>query len=300
MRVLSSAFQEHLSSGATTLCWCWRITRRDETELGFTDHDRDIAFDGTSFEASTGFTATEIDGSVGLDVDNLDVEGALASDRLTEDDLSAGAFDNAVIEIFRVNWADPEQRVLIRYGNLGEVTRGAISFKAEVRGLAHVLQQTQGRVIQAPCDADLGDARCTINLEGPAFKGSGSVTAIADQRTFTVSGLADFASDWFTRGNMTWTSGANQGRKAELKRHARSPDTEDGTVTLELWQAMSDEVAGSDAFTLTAGCDKSFAVCQAKFANKDNFRGFPHVPGNDFALSVAQKGKNNDGGSTNS
>ena len=37
-----------------------------------------------------------------------------------------------------------------------------------------------------------------------------------------------------------------------------------------------------DTFTVTAGCDKQFATCQAKFANAVNFRGFPHMPGNDF------------------
>ena len=83
-----------------------------------------LSFDGTSFEAATGFTATEIAGAVGLNVDNLDVEGALHSDRLSEADLVAGLFDNALIEIYRVNWADLEQRVLMRYGSLGEVARG--------------------------------------------------------------------------------------------------------------------------------------------------------------------------------
>ena len=50
MRALSAGLQDHLNSGATTLCWCWRITRNDGTAFGFTDHDRDIAFDGTLFE----------------------------------------------------------------------------------------------------------------------------------------------------------------------------------------------------------------------------------------------------------
>ena len=87
MRVLPAGLQSHLATGATTLCWCWRITRNDGETLGFTDHDRDVSFDGTSFEAATGFTATEIAGSIGLNVDNLDVESAITSDRLREADL---------------------------------------------------------------------------------------------------------------------------------------------------------------------------------------------------------------------
>jgi uncharacterized phage protein (TIGR02218 family) len=92
------------------------------------------------------------------------------------------------------------QRVLMRYGGLGEVSRGETFFKAEVRGLAHELQQPKGRIIQNTCDADLGDQRCTVDLDAPAFKGTGTVLAIADERTIAVSGLDSFDQDWFTRG----------------------------------------------------------------------------------------------------
>ncbi len=295
MRVLPAGLQSHLATGATTLCWCWRITRNDGETLGFTDHDRDVSFDGTSFEAATGFTATEIAGSIGLNVDNLDVESAITSDRLREADLVAGLYDNALIEIYRVNWQDVSQRVLMRYGSLGEVSRGETAFKAEVRGLAHELQQPKGRIIQNTCDADLGDERCTVAIDDPAFKGTGTVTAVADERTFTVSGLDGFDQDWFTRGLLTWTSGANDGLKAEVKLHSKR----DGMVTLELWQAAAEAIAVADAFTITAGCDKSFRTCKAKFDNAVNFRGFPHVPGVDFALTYPDRGAKNDGGSMN-
>jgi uncharacterized phage protein (TIGR02218 family) len=99
VRALPAGLQSHLDS--TTLCWCWRITRNDGVDFGFTDHDRDLQFDGTSFEAASGFTGTEIAGAVGLNVDTLDVESAITSDRLSEDDLVAGLFDNELIEIFR-------------------------------------------------------------------------------------------------------------------------------------------------------------------------------------------------------
>ena len=295
MRVLPAGLQSHLDSGATTLCWCWRVTRNDGVTFGFTDHDRDLEFDGTSFEAASGFTGTEIAGAVGLNVDTLDVESAITSDRLSEHDLAAGLFDNALIEIYRVNWQEVSQRVLMRSGNLGEVSRGSTHFKAEVRGLAHELQQPKGRIIQFACDADLGDQRCTIDLDLPALNGVGAVSAVADQRTFTVSGLGAFDEDWFTRGLLTWTSGANAGRKAEAKLHSKR----DGVVTLELWQAMSEEVEAGDSFTITAGCDKHFGTCIRKFDNAVNFRGFPHVPGVDFALAVPDRGGKNDGGSMN-
>jgi uncharacterized phage protein (TIGR02218 family) len=293
MRALSAELRAHLDSGATTLCWCWRVTRNDGVAFGFTDHDRDLVFDGTSFEASTGFTGTEIAGAVGLNVDTLDVEGALKSDRLSEDDLVAGLYDNALIEIYRVNWQEPEQRVLMRYGNLGEVSRSRYHFSAEVRGLAHELQQPKGRIVQYGCDADLGDARCKIDLDQPAYRSDGGVVASlgGSPRLFQASGLGAYANDWFTRGLITWLSGANEGRKAEVKLHSKAGSA----VTIELWQRLSEPIAPGDTFRIVAGCDKQFSTCRTKFDNVPNFRGFPHVPGNDFMLSVASRKDKNDG-----
>ncbi len=40
-------------------------------------------------------------------------------------------------------------------------------------------------------------------------------------------------------------------------------------------------------------CDKRFATCCNVFNNINNFRGFPHIPGNDFVLSYATQGGRN-------
>ena len=39
-----------------------------------------------------------------------------------------------------------------------------------------------------------------------------------------------------------------------------------------------------------------FKTCKAKFDNSENFRGFPNVPGIDFALTYPDRGGKNDGG----
>jgi uncharacterized phage protein (TIGR02218 family) len=261
--------------------------------FGFTDHDRDLSFGGTSYEASTGFTGTEIAGAICLNVDTLDVESALKSDRLNEADLMAGLFDNALIEIYRVNWADSEQHVLMRYGNLGEVSRSLHHFRAEVRGLAHELQQPKGRIIQFGCDADLGDQRCKVDLDQAGYRTNDGVVAnlTGSPRLFGVTGLGAYDNNWFTRGLLTWLTGANTGRAAEVKLHSK----DGSSARIELWQRMSEPVALGDTFLIVAGCDKQFSTCQAKFDNVANFRGFPHVPGNDFMLSVATREGKNDG-----
>jgi uncharacterized phage protein (TIGR02218 family) len=286
MKSLSPSLQSHLSSGTTTLCWCWKITRRDGLVLGFTDHDEPVVFAGTSYEAATGFTASEVQSGIALAVDNLTVTGALSSQSLNESDLAAGVYDDAAIEIWRVNWAAPDQRVLMRKGSLGEVKRGKTGFEAEVRGLAHALNQPVGRIFAHTCDADLGDARCGVALTAA----SGAVAVAADARRFTATGLESFADGRFGGGKLTFTSGANAGRSMEVKRHI-------APSTIELWQAMSEPLAPGDGFTVTPGCDRQFATCKATFSNAANFRGHPYMPGNDTAVAPVTSSTPLDGGS---
>ena len=289
MKTLPPGLQSHLDSGTTTLCWCWKIVRRDALAQGFTDHDMPLVLDGLTYDAASGFTASEVQSTLGLAVDNLTVTGALSAATLNEADLDAGLYDDAAIEIWRVNWASPDQRALMRKGSLGEVKRGTSAFSAEMRGLAHRLNQPVGRVFAYGCDADLGDARCGKDISGGAFTATGTVVTALDNRRFTASGLGAYASGWFSAGKLTFTSGANTGRAMEIKRHA--------TGSLELWQAMSETVAPGDGFTLTAGCDKQFATCKTKFANGINFRGFAYMPGNDAVLSQPARTQKLDGGS---
>lgn len=292
MRTLPPGLQDHLDTGTTTLCHCWRLTLTGGETLGFTDHDVALAFDGTTFEADAGFTGSEIESSLGLSVDNLETAGALQSGRLDVERLRSGDFDHAAIEIWRVNWSDLSQRLLMRKGHLGEVTFGDGAFEAEVRGLAHLLGQTRGRIYQHGCDAVLGDARCGVNLDAPAFSATATVTA-AEGGSLVVAGLSA-EDDWYTRSTARWLTGTGAGRTARVKRHRR-----DGTLArITLWQAPAFAVAPGDQIRLQAGCDKQFSTCRQKFANAINFRGFPHMPGNDFVTRFARQGDpSNTGGS---
>ena len=291
MKVLSLALQAHLDDGTTTLSWCWRITRSDGVTLGFTDHDQVLTFDGTVFEPESGFAASEVRSGSDLSVDAQDAEGVLTSDRITETDIVDGHWDNAAVELWRLNWADPNQRVLMRLGAVGQIRRGRMAFVAEVRSLAHVLGQTVGRAYQASCDAALGDARCGVNLEAPAFKGSGVALALIRDRGFVASGLGVFATGWFASGTVEWTSGANVGRRAEVMMHEIAA-TE---VSITLMEVPVRALAIGDAFLIRAGCDKRLETCRDRFANALNFRGFPNIPGQDAVLRYAASGDANQG-----
>jgi uncharacterized phage protein (TIGR02218 family) len=288
MRTLPPGFQAHLDSGSTTLSHCWRVTLKSGERLGFTDHDMDMNFDGTVFEASAGFTGSSIESSLGLSVDNMEAEGALQSAHLDEARLKAGDFDHAQIEVWRVNWQDVSQRILLRKGHLGEVSYGDSAFKAEVRGLSHLLSQQKGRLYQFGCDAELADGRCGVNVANVAFAKAGLVAAV-EAAALVLSGIT-FQDDWATRGRLKFNG---NGKSVGVKRQRNV-----GALTrVDLWAALPFTVNVGDTVLLTAGCDKQFATCKAKFANVVNFRGFPHMPGTDFVATFASSSDpNNDGG----
>lgn len=283
MKTLPPGLEAHLASGATTLAWAWRITRADGESFGFTDHDRVLIFEGTMFEPESGLIASELRTGSELAVDAQDAEGVLTSERITETDIIDGRWDNAEVEVWRVNWTDPAQRVLLRRGAIGEIRRGRLAFVAEMRSLAHVLAQSVGRVFQGTCDAALGDARCGVDLDIPAFTGMGTVVDLLRPRAFTASGLGRFAAGWFAFGALEWTTGANTGRAAEVALH----DLGDGIATITLIEAPVRKIEPGDAFTVHAGCDKRAETCRARFANIANFRGFPHIPGPDTVIRYA-------------
>lgn len=282
MKQISSALAAHLAGEVTTLATCWKMTRRDSVVLGFTDHDRNIDFGGITYKAATGFTPSAIQNSGSLSVDNLEVEGMLASGSITEADILAGRYDFAEIEIFQVNYADLAQGSLkLRRGWLGEVSYHKQQFVAEVRGLTQALAQTMGELYSASCRTTLGDSRCKVDMTANTV--TGSVTTSLSNQQFIDSARSE-ASGIFCFGTLTFTGGANTGLSMEVKEYICIAGT-GGQVTLAL--PMPYAIADGDTYSLTKGCDKTIATCFGRFNNVVNFRGEPLVPGLDRMLETA-------------
>ena len=125
-----------------------------------------------------------------------------------------------------------------------------------------------------------------VALAGAAYTGAGTIVTVASTRRFTASGLGAFASGWFTRGLVTFTSGAALNQKIEVKTHGVTG----GLVIFDLWQPAVAPLLPGQTFTVSAGCDKTIDTCRAKFANAINFRGFPYMPGNDFLTKISRPG----------
>jgi uncharacterized phage protein (TIGR02218 family) len=291
MRTVPEALASHLSGQATTLATCWRLTRRDGPVLGFTDHDEPIAFDGALFHAATGLTAGEAEASLGLAAGSQEVEGALSSLAIDEADIAAGRYDGARIEIFLVNWQAPGQRLLLDVAELGEVKRGGPAFTAELRGIASRLDRRRGRIYRRRCDAVLGDARCKVDTASAGFRVDATLVEIAGG-ALVIGGLGGLDLSLYAQGHLVWQSGGATGLRAEI---AGLQPAGGGLVRIGLVGSDGEGAATGDRLRLHAGCDKSFATCRSRFDNGLNFRGFPHLPGNDAALGFARQDGLNDG-----
>ncbi|MEZ5957927.1 MAG: DUF2163 domain-containing protein [Hyphomonadaceae bacterium] len=287
MRQIPEPLAAQLASGVTTLAFVWRVERRDGEVFVFTDHDRALPFGDLVAEPLQGIVAGVIEKSAGLSVDSASIVGALSSEAITEDALARGAWDGARVDIYRANWNAPAERVHLFAGRIGEVRRGAQAFEAELRGLQAALNVPVGRVFSRFCDADLGDVRCSVDLEFAEFRGEGVISEVLGPHAFKASGLGAFADQWFARGRMVWPDET----VSEVATHRAEGDV----AVFELLDRAP--LALDASFVVYAGCDKRIETCRAKFANVVNFRGFPHMPGNDMLQSGPPAGDRLDGGS---
>ena len=295
MKSLSTALQDHLNTGTTTLCLCWRIETVAGDVIGFTEHDEDLTFNSTTYEALSAFRPSQIAQSLGLSVDNTEAVGAVSSDNFSEQDIIDGVYDKAEFQLILVNWQDVSERTILMAGTIGEIKREKTQFNIELRSLADQLSQVTGRTYSRYCDVELGSTRCGKDVSGAAYTGTGTITAIdATGRFITLSGIGSYSDGWFTFGKITFTSGDLDTRIFDIKKHTVTGST----VVVELWRKPSRLPAVGDTTSVRAGCDKLFATCRDKFSNGVNHQGFYLMPGQDKVAQYVNQGEGGmDGGS---
>lgn len=297
MKVISAGLLGHLQQDTTTLATCVKLTRRDGLVLGYTTHDRPLTFDcdglgAVTYQPQGGYKRSAIESQLGLAADNLELEGLIDDDAITDQDLLNGLYDNAALKFMLVNWQDVSQGVLkLRAGYVGQITLHRDTYVAEIRGLMDRYSTVIGEIYTPDCRADLYDQRCQV--DPTAFRVETTVATIIAPgpgeepgHTFTVAldGTAyppspPEGSPWFLGGAVIWTSGANAGARTEIK--SWLPES----ATVSLYLAPTFPVQVGDALTLEAGCDKMRRTCKAKYDNIIRFRGEPYLPGLDAALS---------------
>jgi uncharacterized phage protein (TIGR02218 family) len=280
MKTISIALDGHYAQGSTTIARCWKATRTDGFILAVTTCTRDLLVDGLVYRAAQGFDPRAISQEASAAVMNTEVFGSLNDAEMAEVEFEAGKWDNCEVEIFEVNYrAVSEGKLTLATMNMGNIAVTRAAFKAEMRGLTERLQKTLGRTVTKGCPYVLGDpATCKVDLAPLTV--TGTLTSVTSRRTFADSTRTE-PDDWFGAGVVTMTSGENAGQSLEVYDF----DGDTGTFTLHLPYAFNP--AEGDTYEATPGCRKNFTPdCVGKFANGNNFGGFPFLPGNDRAFGL--------------
>lgn len=277
MKSISVALKQHIALEVTTLATCWKLSRKDGVIIGFTNHVESIFLDDLEYKASTGFTPSAVYAETGFKPGTMEVEGLLSSESISENDIAAGLYDGAGIEVFLVNYEDLSQGSLaIKKGYIGEITIKNGLFVADLKGVSIKLDNNMAQLFTPSCRAVFGDNKCGLDIEAYTF--SGSVTGVDSRQSFGDSSRSE-VRDYFTNGVVSFSSGANAGLSMEVRLY--------NAGQFELVLPMPYEIEIGDEYTAIAGCNKSFKTCCDRYNNAINFLGEPHVPGMDRLLETA-------------
>lgn len=297
-KTLSALLENHYQQPQTTITRCLRIERRDGNIIALTDHDQDLLIDNITYQSAVGYTPTAISMHDQGAVNTIDVEGILHAAGVSRDDIAAGCFDGAKIFVFEVNYTDLSQGILpLMSGFWGECQLHDNHYTTEFRSLSQTLQQTVGELYSTTCRAQLGDARCRVNLAELTVEGV--VANVKNASTFSVQGF-DQPPQYFQYGLLTWKQGKNAGLSMEVK--AFLPDNkitvreEDNNPLADtenhqknifyLVQPMPYPIEVGDIFSVYSGCAKTLSLCKNRFHNVINFRAEPFIPGLDRMLRM--------------
>lgn len=258
------------SQALETVAIWWRLERRDGVTLGFTSHDRDLAFDGLIHRTAPGMVPSAIRRTADFEADSAEVAGALSHDSIREADLAAGRFDGGSIAMGLVDWETLE-RVTLYAGTIGTVGHEGSGFSAELRSVKDLLARQIVPRTAPTCRAEFCAEGCALSAN--AFTHQASLAEIStDRASLRVTGGPAAAQLAF--GTMRWIDGPEAG----LTRRIEAVDG--GWLMLDRTSAAG--IAIGTRIELREGCDHTLETCATRFGNAVNFQGEPFLPGNDL------------------
>ena len=250
----------------------------------WTSHDRDLTVGGNVYIAAPGVERSAILTRADLSVPSVELRAL--EHAIEAEIIDRGWVDNANITISVVDSDTPSGGTMVIFsGTLGQVQRTREGYEVEGRGQSQRLSQQIGEFYSRECRADLGDARCKVDLS--AYTYTGYVGTLDGDRgfepfvtehqgtTYPTGTAFSEPEGWFDQGVLTWASGENVGLSMEVHSYTQAPNPR----RMNLYLPPPSPITIGDAFTVYAGCNKLITTCRDKFGNVVNFRGEPYVPG---------------------
>lgn len=273
-----------------TRVYCARIVAENGTIVRLAAYPTDLAMsNGVVYPSESGYEFSGLDATDSMSPSSVDLTGIL-NHGISREQLVTGVFDNARCYIFATSWKAPiEDEEPLGVMILGKTTLTDDAYKAEMMSIVDALNQSVGAIFTAQCPYTLFDqtldgriiatdrSRCTGQRSAPdgpninAYKVSGAITSVTSQYTFADSSRSE-ADDWFTAGQVMFTSGQNAGLKPiQIKSFAG------GVITTH--EPFPRAIAPGDTYVMIPGCRKRRTEdCVGKYGNGPNFGGQPDMP----------------------
>ncbi len=248
----------------------WNIKRRDGVSMGFTSHNQDLAFGGMIYRAAPGMIPSAIRRTASLERDAVEVEGVLSHNSISQTDLEAGRFAEARVAIGLVDW-ETLQHATLFHGSLGSVSQDDGAFSAELRSAKASLEVDLVPRTSPTCRASFCDAQCGVNAA--RFTHLRAVLAVDPDQSSVLFEGSPAAAD-MRDGQVKWIDGPLTGVTMQVI------DADAGGLVLD--QPIAGGILPGHLAYLREGCDHTIATCNTRFGNAVNFRGEPHLPGNDL------------------
>jgi uncharacterized phage protein (TIGR02218 family) len=253
----------------TSLALCWRLERSDGAGIALTSHDEAVLSEQTLHQPQPGMIPAAVTRRLGIDAQSAEVAGAVSSEALDSGDLAVGRWDGASVTLTAVDWQDTSAAAIqLLRGEIGSVSIDGESFSADLQGAAARLDAPVCPATSAECRAEFGDKSCRIDLAGRTIIAH---VVSTDGGQLTLDQPVD---DRFVLGRLRYMSGANCGLSTVIL------SAEATTVVVRDLPRIA--VESGCRVELREGCDKRFQTCVQRFGNAVNFRGEPHLPGNDL------------------
>lgn len=294
MRTMPAALTNYLAA-LTGDAKVWRadlitLTLLDgSTHFHWTTSDDDIVYGGNTYLAGGGGSAPTIRRgpcrfslAPTIDTLDLDVGGPFTIGGKTLGALAlAGYFDGASIVVDHLMGAYPGDTSLGAIlswfnGSVAEVNPSAASVAMRCKSALAALNVIVPKFpLQRQCGNAIYDTHCGLIRSAYSVVGevnSATTTQIVARRVYGVSALPFYPDNYFNLGVLTFTSGTLNGTTHSVK------NWDQAQVTLTLSAAASVAASIGDIFSVAPGCDRSYNTCLYRYANLNNFRGFPRIP----------------------
>lgn len=243
----------------------------------FTNHSANVAYGGNTYQAIP-IKRSNIAYHSELQVDKVTITLGIigvtvgAASHTIPQIIKRGFIKNAHVYIYLVDYVALDSTTLLFEGwATGGISYNQGELTVDCSSLLDKLNAKFPKYIYSEfCQHQLFGLYC--GLTKASYLESGTATAGTTTQIIyaSVFAFSNHASGYWLRGEITFTSGDNNGISRSIVEH--------GDGYIKTLVPFIDTIAVGNTFSVYPGCDKSGATCESKFNNYSNFFGFEYCP----------------------